>query len=136
MKIVLTVAAGVAVGLTVVVAVLVQILVQLAPLLAVVALAALVLRLVRRRSSGRAFRTEPWAPYPTVPTQAPAAAPVTAALPSAESAPVEELHLRWGTPAVEDLDAIPTIAARGAGTQVRHARAGSRPSRAARGRRP
>ncbi len=137
MKIMLMVAAGVAVGLTVVVAVLVQILVQLAPILAVVALAVLVLHLVRRHGRGHAHHAEPWAPpYPTVPLQSPAVAPFTAALPSAQSNPIEELHLRWGPPVAADLDAAPAITPHGAGKQVRRARAGSRPSGAGRGRRP
>jgi hypothetical protein len=134
-KILLMAAAGVAVGLTVVVAVLVQILVQLAPVLAVVALAVLVLHLVRRHGRGRTFHAEPWAPYPAVPLQAPAPAPGAAALPSAQSDPFEGLHLRWGPPASEDLDATPAITPHGAGP-VRRARAGNRPSRAVRSRRP
>lgn len=137
MKIVLMVAAGVAVGLTVVVAVLVQILVQLAPVLAVVALAVLVLHLVRWRGRGHAHQAQSWAPpYHTVPAQVPAAAPGSAALPSSQSDPIEELHLRWGPPVAEGLDAAWAITPHGAGKQVRRARAGSRPSGAVRGRRP
>jgi hypothetical protein len=135
-KIALMVAAGVAVGLTVVVAVLVQILVQLAPVLAVVALAVLALRLFRRRGGERAVHAEPWAPYPAVSPQAPVAAPVAAALPSVQKDPFEELHLRWGPPVSEHLDAAPAWSPHGAGTPVRRGRAGSRPSHTVRGRRP
>lgn len=136
MKIVLMVAAGVAVGLTVVVAVLVQVLMQLAPVLAVVALAVLVLRLVLRRGSDRGVRDQTWGPHP-VPAQPPAAAPFTPALPSSASDPMQELHLQWGPPAHENLDAIPIPAsAPRAGTQIRRPRAGNRPSRVGRGHRP
>lgn len=133
MKIVLMVAAGVAVGLTVVVAVLVQALVQLAPVLAVVALAAVVLHVLRRRGRSRVAPAAQWAPYPAVPPQP---APTAAALPRAEIDPAEELHLRWGPPETEDLDVAPAAVTHAAGTHVRRARAGSRPSRAIRGRRP
>lgn len=132
MKIVLMVAAGVAVGLTVVVAVLVQILVQLAPVLAVVALAALVLHVLRRRGRGRVTPAAQWAPYPAV---SPQPAPTAAALPRAEIDPAEDLHLRWGPPETEDLDVAPAMT-HAAATHVRRARAGNRPSRAVRGRRP
>lgn len=133
MKMLLMVAAGVAVGLTVAVAVLVQIIVQLAPVLVVAALAALVLHLLRRRGRGRLSPTQPWAPHPVVPAQA---APAAVGLPSAESDPVEGLHLRWGPPACEDLDAAPAITPHAVGTPVRRPHAGSRPPRAVRGRRP
>jgi hypothetical protein len=132
-KIALMVAAGVAVGLTVVVAVLVQILVQLAPVLVVGALAALVLYVLRRRGRGQVAPTAQWVPYPAVP---PPAAPTAAALPRADISPAEELHLRWGPPETEHRDVAPAMTPYGAGTHVRRARAGSRPSRAARARRP
>lgn len=131
MKIVLMVAAGVAVGLTVVVAVLVQILVQLAPVLAMVALAALALHVLRQRGLRRVDPAAQWAPYPAVPPQP---APIAAALARAEIDPAEELHLRWGPPETEDADIAPAMT-HAAGTHVRRARAGNRPSRTVRGRR-
>lgn len=133
MKILLIAAAGVAVGLTVVAAVLVQILVQLAPVLAVVAFAALVLHVLRRHGRSRVAPGAQWAPYPAV---LPQPATTASALPRGVIDPAEELHLRWGPPETEDLDVAPAMTPYAAGTHVRRARAGNRPSRAVRGRRP
>lgn len=129
MKFVLMVAAGIAVGLTVALAVLIQILEQLAPLVVVLALGALVLHLVRRRSGGQSRRVDQ-----PVPTPAIAIPPVVAPTSSRGDSDLQAPYLQWGPSAHQNLDARPdTYNAR---THVRRGRAGAHPSRPVRGHRP
>lgn len=143
MKIVLMVAAGVVAGLTVVLAVVVQLvafavqtLIQWVPVLVVLAVAVLMLRLMRRRGGAPAAYAEPWPRYPAMSLPAPVSAPPV--LGSVERDQVEPLHLLWGPPVAGnlDLDAAPATISHEPGARVRRERAGTRPAREVRSRRP